>query len=106
MGKELPAIHPGEVLLEEFMKPLGLSANRLSKVLCIPTNRLTSIINGQRRITADTALRLYRYFGLEPQFWLNLQTSYDLEVTEEKDKDKIFATVFPGDHVPHDHRVF
>lgn len=97
MKRDLPPIHPGEILLEEFMRPLGLSSNQLAKVLCIPTNRITSIINGQRGITADTALRLYRYFGLEPQFWLNLQNSYDLEMAEEKAKDKIFSTIFPRD---------
>ncbi len=77
------------------MRPLDLSANQLSKALCIPANRITSIVNGQRSITADTALRLYRYFGLEPQFWMNLQNAYDLEIAEEKVKDKIFSTVFP-----------
>lgn len=90
MKKNLPPIHPGEILLEEFMKPLGLSANKLAHALCIPANRITSIINGYRSITADTAIRFYRYFGLEPQFWLNLQNTYDLEVA---DKDRIFATV-------------
>lgn len=95
MKRDLPPIHPGEILLEEFMRPLGLSANQLAKFLCIPTNRITSIVNGQRGVTADTALRLQRYFGLEPQFWLNLQNSYDIEVAEEKSKDEIFSTIFP-----------
>ena len=93
MKKDLHPIHPGEILLEEFMRPLGLSANQLAKILCVPANRISSIINGQRGITADTALRLYRYFGLEAQFWLNLQNSYDLELLEEKVKDHIFSTV-------------
>ncbi len=89
MKKDLPHIHPGEILLEEFMNPLNLAVNQLSKALGVPTNRITSIISGQRGITADTAFRLQRYFGLEPQFWLNLQNSYDIEISEEKIKDKI-----------------
>ncbi|HQS84452.1 MAG: addiction module antidote protein, HigA family [Alphaproteobacteria bacterium 16-39-46] len=94
MKKDLPPIHPGEILLEEFMNPLNLSANQLSKALGVPTNRITSIINGQRGITADTALRLQRYFGLEPQFWLSLQNSYDIEIAEEKIKDRISSIIF------------
>jgi addiction module HigA family antidote len=94
-ARDLPPIHPGEILLEEFMKPLSLSANKLAHFLCVPVNRITTILKGERGITADTALRLYRYFGLEPQFWLNLQTSYDLEVATKEVKGKIFSTVFP-----------
>ena len=99
--KELPPVHPGEILLEEFMKPLNLSANKLAHSLCIPTNRITSILKGTRSVTADTSLRLCRYFGIEAQFWLNLQSSYDLEVAEEEVQDEIFSTIFPLHKLPH-----
>ena len=84
-----PAIPPGEMLLEEFLVPLDLSANRLARVLGIPTNRITEIVNNRRRITADTALRLGLYFGNSPEFWLNLQTLYELRL----------ARAEVGDHV-------
>ena len=77
--KELSNIHPGEVLNEEFLKPLGLSAYRLSKDLNIPQTRISEIIKGNRRITADTSLRLSKYFGNSPKFWLGLQNDFDLE---------------------------
>lgn len=80
--KQLKNIHPGEVLLEEFLIPLEISAYRLSKDLNIPQTRVSEILNGRRRITADTALRLSRYFGNSAKFWLGLQDDYDLE--EEK----------------------
>ncbi|MCO6475027.1 MAG: HigA family addiction module antidote protein [Phaeodactylibacter sp.] len=77
--QKLPNIHPGEVLLEEFLKPLEISAYRLSKDLKIPQTRISEITKGKRRITADTALRLSVYFGNSPKFWLGLQDDYDLE---------------------------
>jgi addiction module HigA family antidote len=77
--KRLNNIHPGEVLLEEFLKPLGISAYRLSKDIGIPQTRISAIIKGKRRITADTALRLSQYFGNSAKFWLGLQDDYDLE---------------------------
>ena len=77
--KELANIHPGEVLNEEFLKPLGVSAYRLSKDLNIPQTRISEIIKGNRRITADTSLRLSKYFGNSPKFWLGLQNDFDLE---------------------------
>lgn len=77
--EKLPNIHPGEVLLEEFLKPLEISAYRLSKDLKIPQTRISEIIKGKRRVTADTALRLSIYFGNSPKFWLGLQDDYDLE---------------------------
>jgi len=80
--KRLNNIHPGEVLKEEFLDPLEITAYRLSKGINIPQTRISLIIKGQRRITADTALRLSKYFGTSPQFWLGLQNDYDLE--EEK----------------------
>jgi addiction module HigA family antidote len=70
--------HPGEILAEEFLRPLDLSANALAIALRVPANRITAIVNGERAITADTALRLARYFGTTPDFWMNLQTLHDL----------------------------
>ena len=78
MTKKLPPIHPGEILLEEFLKPLEMNPHQLAMALRVPPNRITQIIEGKRGITADTALRLGRYFGVNPQFWLNLQSTYDL----------------------------
>ncbi|NOU28999.1 MAG: HigA family addiction module antidote protein [Polyangiaceae bacterium] len=71
-------IHPGEVLLEEFMKPMELSSNRLAAALHVPTNRVTGIVNAERSVSADSALRLARYFGTSPEFWLNLQATFEL----------------------------
>ncbi|HNS01917.1 MAG TPA: HigA family addiction module antitoxin [Anaerolineae bacterium] len=82
--QRLPPIHPGEILLEEFLEPMGISQYRLAKDISVPARRINEIVQGKRAITPDTALRLSRYFGLSERFWLNLQTRYDLEV--EKDK--------------------
>jgi addiction module HigA family antidote len=84
MAKKLPPIHPGEILLEEFLKPLGISQYRLAKDINVPARRINEIVLGKRSISADTALRLSRYFGMSDRFWINLQTGYDLEV--EKDR--------------------
>ena len=81
--KKLPPIHPGEILMEEFLKPMGISQYRLAKDISVPPRRINEIVHGKRGVTADTALRLGRFFGMSPQFWLNLQTRYDLEVTED-----------------------
>lgn len=81
--KKLPPIHPGEILHEEFLDPLGLSQYRLAKETSVPPRRINEIVRGQRSITADTALRLARYFGTSERFWLNLQAHFDLET--EKD---------------------
>src|ERR1700675_88900 len=78
--KRLPPIHPGEILLEEFLKPLHLSMNQLAIELRIPASRVNAIIDGDRSITADTALRLGRYFSMSPEFWLSLQATYDLRI--------------------------
>lgn len=83
-GSKLPPIHPGEVLFEEFLKPFGISQYRLAKEIRVPPRRINEIIHGMRAITADTALRLARYFGTSAAFWLNLQTRYDLEVQRDK----------------------
>jgi addiction module HigA family antidote len=77
--KKLPPIHPGEILFEEFLKPLGLTQYRLAKSLNVPPRRINEIVQGKRAITADTALRLARFFRNSERFWLNLQTAYDLE---------------------------
>lgn len=79
-AKLLDPIHPGEILVEDFMQPLGISINRLSRDLHVPPNRIHAIVHGNRTITADTALRLGTYFGVSPETWLNLQTEYDLRV--------------------------
>jgi antitoxin HigA-1 len=84
--EKLPNIHPGEVLLEEFLRPLNLSAYRLSKDIDIPQTRISEILKGHRRITADTALRLSKYFGNSPKFWLGLQADFDIE--EELSSEK------------------
>ena len=81
--KIMPPIHPGETLREDFLKPLGLSANRLAMDLLVPVTRIHDIARGKRAITADTALRLARYFGTTPQFWMNLQANYDLETAQD-----------------------
>jgi len=88
MTNKMRAIHPGEILREE-LEVLGFSANEFAKKLKIPTNRITSILNGQRSITADTALRLARYFATTPEFWMNLQIAYDLKITMAKASKQI-----------------
>ena len=80
----LPPIHPGEVLLEEFLKPMELSQNQLALALRVPARRINEIVHGRRRITADTALRLARFFTMSPQFWLGLQMDYDLDIAEDE----------------------
>ena len=84
MTNRIPNIHPGEILLEEFMEPMGISQNRLARDLGVPPNRIHAIVKGKRSITADTALRLARYFGTSPEFWLGLQMEYDLEEAAQK----------------------
>ncbi len=82
--KKLPPIHPGEILLEEFLKPLELSQYRVARDLSVPPRRINEIVHGHRGVTADTALRLARYFGTSARFWLNLQARYDLEVENDR----------------------
>lgn len=83
-SEKLPPIHPGEILREDFMKPLGLSMNRLALDLHVPVTRIAEIVNRRRGITPDTALRLGRYFNTSARYWLNAQSSYDLEVAEDQ----------------------
>ena len=80
--KLLDPIHPGEILLEEFMKPLGISINRLARDIAVPPGRISAIVNGKRAVTADTALRLSRYFGVSSELWLGLQADFDLRIAE------------------------
>lgn len=91
--KLLDPIHPGEILTEEFMQPLGISINRLARDLHVPPNRIHGIVHGTRSITADTALRLGIYFGVTPELWLNLQSEYDLRVTRRTAGGDIAKTV-------------
>ena len=95
MKRKLGPIPPGEILLEEFMKPLGLSASALGRALDVPPNRISDIVRARRDITADTALRLGRYFGTTPEFWLNLQTRYDLDCIKDARLAEIERTVAP-----------
>ena len=87
--KKAPPIHPGEILLEEYLKPLGISQYRLAKDTSVPPRRINEIVHGKRSITADTALRLARYFGTSERFWLNLQTHYDLELEKDRLADRL-----------------
>jgi len=89
MNNKIETIHPGEILQEEFMIPLNLSQYRIAKDICVPPRRINEIVHKKRAITADTALRLSKYFGTTPQFWLNLQTHYDLENEKDKSLRKI-----------------
>jgi addiction module HigA family antidote len=93
--KELKPVHPGEVLLEEFLKPMGLSQNRLALDLGVPPRRINEIVTAKRNVTADTALRLGRYFHMSPQFWLGLQMDYDLDVTADKLANRLNREVKP-----------
>lgn len=88
-------IHPGEILLEEFLRPLDMSANALAQAIGVPANRISAIVTGDRGVTADTALRLARAFGTTPEFWLNLQQSYELRLAEQ---DKGLAAEVRGIH--------
>jgi addiction module HigA family antidote len=89
MTKKLSPITPGDVLLEEFIKPMEISQNQLAKDINVPANRVSQIIHGKREITADTALRLGLYFGIEPEFWLNLQLRYNMKIAKNKVGKKI-----------------
>uniref|UniRef100_UPI0040566B8D HigA family addiction module antitoxin n=1 Tax=Candidatus Electrothrix sp. TaxID=2170559 RepID=UPI0040566B8D len=88
-------LHPGEVLLEEFLKPLGLSQNKLALALHVPARRINEILLGRRGVSADTALRLARYFDMSPQFWLGLQMDFELDVAEDASKERIKQEIRP-----------
>ncbi len=87
--RKLPPIHPGEILMEEFLKPMGISQYRLAKDISVPARRINEIVQGKRSVTPDTALRLSRYFSLSERFWVNLQARYDLEVEKDKLIDRL-----------------
>jgi len=92
---KLAPIHPGEILLEEFLEPMGISQYRLAKDLQVPPRRINEIVHGKRRISADTALRLARFFGTSERFWMNLQLRYDLEVEKDRLGDRLDQEVKP-----------
>ena len=91
----LAPVHPGEVLLEEFLEPMGISQYRLAKDISVSPRRINEIVHGDRAVTADTALRLARYFGTTDRFWLNLQTGYDLDVQRDRLGSRLEAEVLP-----------
>jgi len=95
--KKLPPIHPGEILLEEFLKPLGMSMNKLAVQLHVPANRITQIVEGRRSVSGETALRLARYFGTSPEFWLGMQKDYDLQVARDEFEAEVELQVQPRD---------
>ena len=92
--RKLPPIHPGDLLRDELQE-IGVSLNELARALRVPMNRISAIVNGNRAITVDTAMRLARYFGTSPQLWLNLQSAYDLEVAERRIRPQIEKEVLP-----------
>lgn len=92
--KRLPPVHPGQILRED-LRDMGISLNRLSRDLRVPMNRISAIVNGKRSITADTAMRLARYFGTSAQYWMNLQTAHDLQVAEHEHAARIEREVLP-----------
>ena len=92
--KKLPPIHPGELLRDE-LNEIGVSLNELARALRVPMNRISAIVNGKRAITVDTAIRLARYFGTSPQYWLNLQNAYDLEIADQEIRPQIEKEVLP-----------
>ncbi len=91
--KILDPIHPGEILMEEFLKPMSISQYRLAKDINVPARRINEIVHGKRSITPDTALRLSKFFGLSERFWINLQTRYNLEIEKDRLKDRLDAEV-------------
>jgi addiction module HigA family antidote len=95
MAKRLKPVHPGEILREEFMKPLALSMNKLALDLRVPVTRIAEIVHERRGITAGTAMRLARYFKNTPVFWMNLQVRYDLEIAEDEQAEKVERDVRP-----------
>lgn len=98
MAKKSPPIHPGEILLEEFLRPMEISQYRLAKSISVPPRRINEVVHGKRNITADTALRLSRFFGTSERFWLNLQTRYDLEVEKDRLGDRLETEIIRYAH--------
>ena len=89
MAKVMEPVHPGEILLEEFLKPMELSQNALAREICVPPRRINEIVHGTRRVTADTALRLSRFFGTSAEFWLGLQMDHDLDTESDRLKGRL-----------------
>ena len=96
-ANKMEPVHPGEILLEEFLKPMGISQNRIALDIRVPARRINEIVLGKRRITTDTALRLAKYFNMSPQFWLGLQLDYDLDMAMDELAEKIEKEVHPLD---------
>jgi addiction module HigA family antidote len=96
--RDFPPIHPGEILLKEFLEPLGVTQYRLAKDIGVTPRRINEIVHGRRSITADTALRLGRFFSMEGQFWLNLQAHYDMEMAQDNLQDRLVKEVRPFQH--------
>jgi addiction module HigA family antidote len=95
MAKKLPPVHPGEILLKDFLAPMNVSQYRLAKATSVPARRINEIVLGRRAITADTALRLGRFFDMESEFWLNLQSRYDLEIAKDELAGRLNKEVRP-----------
>jgi addiction module HigA family antidote len=98
VAKKLPPIHPGEILLEEFLRPMGISQYRLARSISVPPRRINEIVHGKRNITADTALRLSRFFGTSERFWLNLQLRYELEMEKDRLGDRLETEIVEYAH--------
>ena len=98
-AKKMPPVHPGEILLEDFMKPLGISQYRLAKGMHVYPRKVNEIVQGKRSISADTALRLARFFGTSPEVWMNLQAHYDLEVARDDLDERVEREVVPYERV-------
>ena len=94
-GERIPSVHPGKILREDFLEPMGISVYALAKAIKVPRSRVNDIVRGRRAITADTAMRLARYIGTTPEFWVKLQTGYDLETMKQRHSDRIETEVTP-----------
>jgi len=100
VATKVSPVHPGEILLEEFLRPMGISQYRLAKSVSVPARRINEIVHGKRSVTADTALRLSRFFGTSERFWLNLQTRHDLEVEKDRLGDRLESEILEHAHAP------
>jgi len=98
VATKIPPIHPGEILLEEFLRPMGISQYRLAKSISVPPRRINEVVHGNRAVTADTALRLSRFFGTSERFWMNLQTRYELEREKDRLGDRLEDEVIEVAH--------
>ncbi len=94
-AKRMDPVHPGEILMKQFLKPMGMSQNRLAIEISVPPRRINEIVKGKRRVTADTAMRLVRFFSMTPQYWMGLQADYDLDIAQDVLEEKIIQEVRP-----------